>query len=210
MSDLALVGYGGYGREILDLLEMNPAYEGAEICVYDDTAATRTRIVRSNLAVRFGGGLDALRRTVPTNFIVAIGDSGARERIQTELSDIGHQPVSVVSAMTSISSEAAVGKGSSILFGTLVSSHASLGVGVSVGFGCSVAHDSTIGDWVSLGPMTNICGRAVIGARSVLGAGSIVLPDVQIGSGVVVGAGTVVIRDVPDESKVVGNPGRLL
>lgn len=210
MREIAVVGLGGYGQEILDLCEKHPQHLGRRFVVFDDLLEETTSLNRPNIEVLFGGKIQLLLERAETDFLIAIGDSKARETLQTRLTNFGHRAVSLISHETSVSSQAIVGPGASILYGTLISSRASIGLGASIGFGTCVAHDASLGDWVTLGPMTNICGRVTIGSRSTLGAGTTVIPDVNIGEEVTVGAGAVIIHDLPSGSKVVGNPGRFL
>ena len=143
-------------------------------------------------------------------YIVAIGDSSVRRRIDTALLDAGRSCVTLIHPTAVIGSDVHIGPGAIIPAHCTVTTHVHLGRGAVLNPGVVLTHDVVVGDYVTIGPNSAVCGRATIGADCLIGAGSTIAPDVRVGEASVIGAGSVVIADVPSHQTVAGNPARSL
>ncbi len=149
-------------------------------------------------------------QSIPTGFLVAIGGSRGRERIEVQdyLETSGLAPLIATHPTAFVARNAIVGAGSQILANAAVCVDASLGRGCIVNTGATVDHDCRLGDGVHIGPGAHLAGEVTVEDFATVFTGAMIVPGVRIGEGAVVGAGAVVIRDVHARDTVVGNPAR--
>lgn len=210
---MIIVGAKGFAKELLQIVsvEMNLADE--DIVFFDNINQdlpsklyNRFKILRSFEEVKI-----YLSQTEDKSFILGLGNPLLRKKLFEQFTQIGAQPVSIISKNTDIGSfEVNIKVGATILSGVKISNSVEIGIGCLIYYNSIVTHDCIIGDFVEVAPNVIILGRSSIGDNSSLGASSVILPDITIGSNVIVGAGTVVLNDVPNNSTIVGVPGRIL
>jgi sugar O-acyltransferase (sialic acid O-acetyltransferase NeuD family) len=159
-------------------------------------------------------GLVAWQRTHwgPTSFLVAIGGSLGRDRleIQALLCAAGLIPVTAIHRTAFVAGNALIGPGSQILAQAAVCVEVCLGTACIVNTGASVDHECVLGDGVHVAPGARLAGSVAVGRHSMIGIGATVLPRVRIGENVIIGAGAVVTRNVPDNVIVTGMPAKIV
>lgn len=203
---LVIVGAGGFGHEVLDLVERATA-AGADLAFVgflDDGEPDRAGLQRRN-AAHLGP-----THAIPPGyaFLIGIGDPVVRARLDDQLRGIGGEAPALIDPAASLGSNVSLGTGTFLLAGARVSTNARLGRHCHVNLNAVVGHDGILGDCVSVSPGANLGGAVRVGDRVTIGTGANVLPGVTIGDDVVIGAGAVVVGDVAAGSVVVGNPAR--
>jgi sugar O-acyltransferase (sialic acid O-acetyltransferase NeuD family) len=198
-----IVGAGGHGEVVADILHVQRAASGAlDVVGYVDDHPTLRNAER--LAGRVLGAVRDIPNISFDALIVAVGDNTARARLVGLLNGV---PLA-----TAIHPSAVIGGGSSIGEGSMICARAVVGCGSRVGRGVilntasTIDHHARIGDFAHIAPGVHLGGAVTIGAGALVGIGAVVLPGLSIGAAAVVGAGAVVIRDVPDGVTVVGVP----
>lgn len=204
MKPVHIVGAGGHGRVVFDLLHrVDP---GRPVVWHDDAWKTLQAVdpvdtVRS---------LDELREVSRAVCFVAIGSPLSRLSLLDELAGMGHEVVTLVHPDATVSVYSTLGVGCVCMARSVVQAGARLGRGVIVNTAATVDHDCVLGDGVHIAPGANLAGDVVIGDRSWIGIGAVVREGTTIGADVTIGAGAVVVGDVEDGATVVGNPARPL
>lgn len=211
-KSLAVVGCGGFGREVVSLVEAINDHSGDpewNIVGLADDAPSELNLARcASLNVEHVGTVDDLLRFEPTWFVVAIAHAGARRQIALRLEAAGWQaatlahPSVTMDARTSIGPGSIICAGARLTTGTVVGRHAHLDQNVTVG------HDCSIGDFARLNPAACVSGWVEIGAGALIGANATVLQGLGVGAEATVGAGAVVVRDVPPSTTVKGVPAQ--
>lgn len=205
MNPLVIIGAGGHGREILDIVEaMNasaPTYEF--LGFLDDTGGDHEVLARRGMSVI--GGVDDLRR-IEARYLIGIGASDARRRIDRRATLWGREAAVAVHPAATLGSDLSIGPGCVIAAGARVTTDVRLGRHVHVNLNATVAHDCRIGDYVTVNPGANVNGNVELGDEVMIGSGAVLKEKVRVGRGTVVGAGAVVIRDLPDHVTAVGVP----
>tara|TARA_R110000751_G_scaffold240149_1_gene340779 strand:- start:668 stop:1315 length:648 start_codon:yes stop_codon:yes gene_type:complete len=208
-----IIGAKGFAKELLQVVSVDMNLPDENIVFFDnisqdlpDKLYDRFQILRSFEAVK-----TYLSQVEDKSFVLGLGNPLLRKKMFDEFTQLGAQPISVISKNADIGSfEVNIKEGSSILSGVKISNSVKIGKGCLVYYNSIITHDCLIGDFVELSPNATVLGRSTIGDYTSLGASSIILPDIVLGNNVIIGAGTVVLNDVPDNCTVVGVPGRII
>lgn len=206
-TELVIVGAGGHGREVLDVVEsLGGRHE--VVGFVDDTpldGEAAARVARRGARVV---GDVAWLAADGRAYVIAIGSSAARRRIDAALGGVDRDCPVLVHASASIGSDNRFAPG--VLVGSLsvVTTNVSLGRHTHVNAGCSVQHDTVVGDFVTLSPGVMVNGDVTIGDDVFVGTGAIVTRGCSVGDGAVIGAGAVVLHDVEPGVRVLGAPAR--
>lgn len=142
------------------------------------------------------------------DFVVAIGNSSARERIQTELENNNANVVSLIHPNTVISKDVRIGKGTVIMAGAIINANTAIGKGVIVNTKGSVDHDCTVSDFSHISVGANVCGTVDVGKNTWIGAGATVINNTRVCDNCMVGAGATVVKDIASSGTYIGVPAR--
>ena len=208
MTDIAIYGAGGLGREMKLLIEQinAKAPQWNLVGFYDDNK--QGSFVDG---IKVLGGIDALNRiTMPLALVIAIADGQVRQNIVSNItSEMVNFPVLIHPSANIGSAQNDFGRGTIICAGAILTVGVTLHEFVIVNLAATIGHDVTIGPYSSLMPGCNISGAVKIDSHVLIGTGSQVLQGITIGSQSRVGAGAVVTRDVPAMTTVIGVPAKV-
>lgn len=150
------------------------------------------------------------RKDMTIGFLVAIGGSYGRERleIQAYLESYSLKPLVARHRTAFLAESVTIGLGSQILANSSVCVETFIGRGCIINTGAIVDHECHIDDGVHIGPGARLAGCVKVERFSMIGMGAVVLPRIRIGEGAIVGAGSIVTKDVPPHTVVIGNPAK--
>lgn len=211
MKDIAIYGFGGFGREIACLLnkinELGPAWN--LIGFFDDGVELGT----VNNYGKTLGGLDALN-SYPTdlNIIIAIAKPETIKKIVQNITNSNIEFPNIVAPNVNIFdlNTFTIGKGNVIFWGCRLSCDVEIGNFNLINGAVSLGHDVKLGDYNVLGPSTRLSGNCIVGDENLFGVESVVLQGMKIGTKTIIGIGSIVIRDTKDESIYFGNPAKII
>ncbi len=204
-----IVGCGGHGRVVLDVIRNAGTYE--PVAFVDSNIAAHGRHVDGLPVVGDLEDLPALNRDQGIEHaIVAIGDNGVRRKFAERIEGMGYELIRAIHPSANIARNAKIGRNTVVAAGALVCAHAQVGDSVILNTGCIVDHESMIGTGTHVCPGARIAGRVVIESGAFIGIGSTIIQSLRVGYEAVVGAGAVVIRDVAPLSTVVGVPAHVV
>ncbi|HNO79889.1 MAG TPA: acetyltransferase [Phycisphaerae bacterium] len=202
-----IVGAGGHGRVVLDILMRSAAHQVAGFIDSDPSLTGRRMDGKPVLGVL--DDLPTLRKELGVDAaIVAIGDNGIRRAFADRISEMGFVLINAIHPSANLAQSVSLGSNIVIAAGALVCAHCHIGDSVILNTGCIVDHESMIAPGSHVCPGARIAGRVNIQAGAFIGIGATVIQSVQIGHHAIVGAGAVVIDDVSPLSTVVGVPAR--
>lgn len=209
MKDIAIYGFGGFGREIACVIrainESHPVWN--IIGYFDDGVASGTR----NKYGEVLGGLDALNGYGDDlSVAMAIASPVILKKLTENIRNphISFPNLIAPNVFFFDRDTVEMGTGNVITFGGRISCHFSAG-NFNLINGCtSFGHDVKIGNYNVLQPETRISGECTIGDGNFFGARSMVLQGIRIGNDTRIGAGSVVMRKTKDHYLYLGNPAK--
>lgn len=216
-SGVVIVGAGGFGREVLDVLEAINSDEVArggavkfEFLGFLDDGEPDVDLLSRRGAAHLGPVTAALDLPPGTSFSLGVGDPNTRRCLDEYLTGLG------LSAVTLAHPSATCGFDVRVGVGAVICSHVSLTTNVAIGrhthlnLNCTVGHDVVMGDYVTVFPGANISGCVVIEDEVSVGTNSTIIQGLSVGRGTVIGGGAAVVRPLPPRVVAAGVPARVI
>ena len=207
MERIAIVGAGGFAREILTLIndinKVNPLYEVAGF-VDGDKAKTI-----NGLPV-IGDDDEVIATTEPLSLVIAVGEPCLKEKIHRKFTNslLSFPTLVHPSVIIGDKESVKIGKGCIICAGNILTTDIYLHNFITLNLACTVGHDTEIADYSSFMPSVNISGEVNIGKCVYVGTGAKIINLIDIGDGTIVGAGAVVAKSLPPNCTAVGIPAK--
>lgn len=207
MAPCIIIGCGGHGRVVLDILRQAGAYD--PVGFVDSDRSTHGRRIDGLKVLGHPDDLTALSESLGIErIIIAIGDNGVRREFADRMSALGFELINAIHPSANLAANVSLGRNTVVAAGVLVGAHGQIGDSVILNTGCIVDHETLIGTATHVCPGAKIAGRVVIESGAFIGIGATVIQSVRVGCEAIVGAGAVVIADVAPMSTVVGVPAR--
>jgi len=206
--DVVLIGAGGHGRVVLDILRAADVYRPVGF-LDADPQLTGQKVGGLPVLGQLNF-LPKLKAQKVKGVIISIGDNHPRRQYFRKIADQGFDIVNAIHPSSQISATAKLGRNVVVAAGAVISTDARIGNSVIVNTSAVVDHECQIGEAVHICPSATLAGRVTVGDETFIGMGCNIIQCLKIGSHVVIGAGAVVIEDVPEGATVVGVPGRII
>jgi len=207
MKRLALIGGGGFAKEVLEVAQLLGYHVVG--CV-DDASSILVPIPQ-------WGGLSALssRQAEFDEVAIAIGavdrrSFEIRHRILESFNQYDFTFAKLVSPMATLAKGVAVSSGVFVAHGVVVSVDAQLGRHVILNSNAIIGHDAVIGDESIVAPGAFVGGEAQVGKRVLVGPGAQVMQGLSVGDDSIVSVGTTVFRSLSRASTTVPQRQRVV
>jgi len=209
MKKIAIIGTGGFGREVKMLIDqINHNKKQYEIIgFYDDN-------VESGIIINGFEVLGFINELVQIDYnlevVISIADPMTKKKIYETLNNNSFLSFpSLIHPNVLIGTDKVnIGYGCIICASNIITVHVTIGNFVILNLGCTVGHDTNIGDYSSFMPSVNISGEVFIGNSVYVGSGAKIINLVTIGNSTIVGAGAVVSKSLPEKCTAVGIPAK--
>lgn len=194
MYELAIIGAGGFGREVMSYVpysQLNGVYPYT--FYVDDALAHPPNRPLSQL--------DPDRSMA----VVAIGDPNSREKV---IQGLRHgQRFTTVIHKTAIN-QSGTNDGLIMCPFSVITTDCTIGKHVHLNLHSDIGHDCKIGDYVTLAPSARVSGKCIIGNRVHIGSNAVIREGVTVCDNVTIGAGAVVLNDITEAGVYVGVPAK--
>ena len=200
MNNLVIVGASGHGKVIADIAE-KVGY--TDIVFLDDNPKVELCGI-----YKVVGGCKLAAAYKNADFVVAIGNTEVRRKIQSELIAMGLHIVSLIHPAAVIAPNVKIGDGTVVMAGAVINPCTEIGQGCIVNTCASVDHDCRIGDYVHVSVGAHVAGTVIIGDNTWVGAGATVINNIKITADCMIGAGAVVVKNIESKGIYKGIPAR--
>ena len=209
LQKVVIIGTGGFGREVLDVLEavnqVSPTYEILGFVTEPGFQQPGERINEAPVLGHYDW-LEANRGDVKA--ICGVGSPPTRKRLIEQAGALGIEFFSVVHPQAILSRWVTLGSGTIITAGCILTNNITLGSHVHLNLDCTVGHDAVLKDYVTVSPGVHISGKVTLETGSFIGTGANIIEGKTVGAWSVVGAGSVVVKDIPANVTAVGIPAK--
>jgi sugar O-acyltransferase (sialic acid O-acetyltransferase NeuD family) len=200
-KNIILVGAGGHGKVIADMIE-----KGGAFTIRGFIDDSRTGTVFGYPILGTTKDLVTLRSPTCVDAVVCIGKNTLRRDLHELVRSAQFHLATIVHPQASIARGAVLGDGSVVMPGAVIGPDVQGGEGCIINTCASVDHDCTLGAFVHIAPDAHLAGTVRVGDASFVGMGSVVREGTTIGASVTVGAASAVLDDVADGVTVYGVP----
>ena len=205
-TECIIVGAGGHGRVVLDILLSARKYR--PVGFLDSNPALFGRRMDGLPILGDIQALPGLRAQGIGSAIIAIGDNGTRRGFAREVESAGFELINAIHPSANLAHNVTLGRNIVIAAGALVCAHCQIGDSVILNTGSIVDHETMIGTAVHICPGARLAGRVTVESGAFVGIGATILQCLRIGCEAIIGGGAVVTCDVEPMSTVVGVPAR--
>lgn len=206
MKKLAIIGAGGFGREVACIIDKLAEWDLTGF--YDDGVEAGTD---TGYGLVIGSISELNDVQEPIDVVLAIGNPEISKQIEARITN-PH-----VSFPNIIDSDAyfydrdslKMGKGNIIGPNASVSCNVTLGDFNVLNVFSQVGHDVVLGNHNVVMPSVNLSGSVVIGDGNLFGVKSTVIQGIKIGNKVTLAPNSVLTRNAKDEKTYLGNPAKI-
>jgi len=189
----AIIGYGGFGREVRGLLLDNNPNEIVHFFVDDEYVDNNTNPISSLNINEY-------------EVVIAIGNPNLREQIYKKLPKNTKYFTVIHKSVQILDSNVEIGEGSIICPNTILTTNIKIGKHTHLNLGSTVGHDTLIGDFFTTAPGVKISGNCIIGNRVYFGTNSSVREKITICDDVIIGLNGGVVKNINEPGTYVGVP----
>lgn len=210
LRNIAIVGAGGFGREIALLISQINAQKEVWKLVgfYDDHPDLQGK---NYAGLPVLGTTDALNRVEKQlSVVIAVGSPQVKRKIFQKLLNPNLRFPTLIHPGAIFGGGTEFGIGNIICAGTILTVNNVLGDFVTINLGCTVGHDTRIGAFSSVMPGVCISGEVLIEEGVYIGTGANIINQVEIGEESIIGAGALVNKSSPGFCTLVGVPARII
>jgi UDP-perosamine 4-acetyltransferase len=217
VSSIAIIGAGGHGRVVADLLRASIAAGAAyRFAGFIDTAFESGHRVAEHTKdwTVIGGDADISDLMVEglSGFCIGIGllrgGTSVRERVFHQTCATGLKPFALIHPSAIIAPDVKIGAGTVVMAGSVINTGSRIGRNSIINTGTHIDHDVIIGDHVHIAPGSTLSGDITVSDRAMIGVGSSLIQGITVREGATVGAGSVVVRSVASGALVMGIPAK--
>ena len=207
MEKIAIVGTGGFAREVLTLIEdLNRQCATYEIVGFID--ADTSKVIHGYPVVGDDEHINNSRE--PISVVIAVGEPHLKRKIRNKYTNplVKFPTVIHPSVLIGSKNTVTIGDGCIICAGCILTTDIVIKDYVTLNLMCTVGHDTEISDYCSFMPSVNISGEVKIKDGVYVGTGAKIINQLEIGKNTIVGSGAVVAKSLPADCTAVGVPAK--
>lgn len=209
MKDIAIYGFGGFGKEAACVLRsinaLSPTWN--IIGFFDDGVPSGTE----NRYGKVLGDINTLNNySSELSVIMAIANPDILEKIYSSVTNKLISFPNIIAPNITFYDRASLqmGIGNIIIYGSRLSCDIKLGNFNICNSSTYIGHDVNIGNFNVFQPETRLSGGVTVGDKNLFGTRSTVVQYIKIGSNTHIGSGSMVLRKTQDGFLYYGNPAK--
>jgi len=208
MKKIAILGAGGFGREVKMLIDqINSIEKKYEFIGYYDDGILKGEKVNNFPVLGNTDDLNLVQE--PILVALALGNPMHKEKVVQKINNLNVTFETLVHPSVIIGNDnVVIGKGSIICAGCIITCNIHIQDYVIINLACTIGHDTIIKDYVSIMPGVNVSGEVYLCEAVYIGTGAKIINQVEIGKNSIIGAGAVVSKSIPENCTAVGIPAK--
>lgn len=209
MNDIAIIGAGGFGREVKWLIDSINQFKSTwNFLGYFDDDLKKRENISPNLLLGKISDINTINK--PLAVIIAIGNPILKEKIFDKINNSNISYPTLIHPNVIIGNEIEIERGCIICASCILTSNIKIHQFVTLNLACTVGHDSLIGPFCSIMPSVNISGEVIIEKNVYIGTGARIINQISIEKNSIIGAGAVVTKKITSNSTAVGVPAKII
>lgn len=201
MKQIAIIGAGGFAREVLWLL--TDLGHAARVAAFYESDSIWSEREVTGLPVLPLSRFDAAR----SEAVVAVGSPRVRQQLVADL-PAGTAFPTLIHPSVHRSSRVELGAGAIVCAGSILTCDIQVLEHVHLNLATTVGHDCVLHPFVTTAPAVNISGGCDIGERVYIGTNACLREGLAIAPDATIGMGAVVVSAIAEAGVYVGNPAR--
>ncbi len=207
MKDLYIVGAGGFGRELLNLVLDIHTILGPRWNIVGFLDDTENPLHGKNCDYAVVGTIGDYQPKPNDVLALGIANPAAKRQLTADLKGRGAVFEQIIHPYVYMGRHNTVGEGAVICAGFCMTVNVNLGNFTTL-LVSDLGHDVSIGDYSTLSPHCNIMGNTIVGEGVFIGGNVAIAPNITIGDNAYICMGSIVMKDVNPGSKILGNPAK--
>ncbi|HBF39616.1 MAG TPA: sugar acetyltransferase [Firmicutes bacterium] len=204
---IILLGAGGHGRVLLDILFQ----QSLKVLAIADPACKNIHSIENIPLIDEQAVLGyPTAEVLLVNGLGSIGDTGKRQNIYEYFKKKGFKFATIIHTSAVISPQAVFGEGVQVMAGAIVQTGATVACNSIINTKATIEHDCLVGAHVHIATGAILCGGVHVNDQAHVGAGVTIIQGLVIGKRSIIGAGAVVLKDIPPAVVAVGVPARII
>jgi sugar O-acyltransferase (sialic acid O-acetyltransferase NeuD family) len=211
MKKIIIIGSGGHGREVAEILQHQVA-QGDKVTVqgFIDENKERHGQVIDNFPVLGDWSWFENVNKQEVAVICAVGTPALAKLLVQRALALNLVFTNAISPLAHVSPRAKLGQGIVIFPRVVINTGAWIGSYSTLNLATTVSHDTRIGEYCNVNPGVHLAGNVTVGDECYIGMGTTVIQGKSIGEKTIIGAGAVVQRDLPANVTAVGVPAKVI
>lgn len=176
---LLLIGGGGHCHSVIDVIEQEGRYEIAGIVDLPDQLGKN---VLGHKIIATDDDLAKIKKDYDYALITLgqIKTSFPRQRLYSQLKQLGYQLPSIISPLAYISKYAQIGEGTVVMHHVLINANATIGNNCIINTKSLIEHDAVVEDNCHIATSAIINGGAKVLKNSFIGSNSVVIQGATV------------------------------
>ncbi len=208
MKKIAIIGAGGFGREVKMLIDQINKVENKYVFIgYFDDGKEKGSLINGFPILGNIEDLNTFNEDLAV--VLALGNPiFKRNAIALIVSPKIHFETLLHPSVIIGDDEVKIGKGALICAGTIITCNIEIQDYVTINLACTIGHDTILENFVSIMPGVNVSGEVILKEGVYVGTGAKIINQVTVGQYAIIGAGAVVSKNLPENCTAVGIPAR--
>ena len=209
MEKIAILGTGGFARELITLVQdINNVKPTFELVGFVDGSLPKGQIVNGYPVI--GSDEEINKTNDRIGLVLGFGNPQLKEKVRKQFTNpLVYFPTLIhPSVIIGDHRLVEIGQGCILCAACIITTNIIIKDFVTLNLQCTVGHDTTINEYSAFMPTCNISGEVEIGKGVYCGTGVKIINQTSVGEYTIVGAGAVVTKPLPAKCTAVGVPAK--